>query len=324
MGLEIVAAPEQSEKVWATVDDAISRGSYCDFQLQNQLRSYFSAVAEGKEADLSAIVLEDDKLAGYVLANRLNGMTGYFGRPLHFAIDPANRRADAAAKALFDHYYRICEQANCVLEFVVDQSPGGALPGIVREALGRGATLVPQYRAVIDLTIGPDEIRRDIRKSYRSLINWGRKTLETTVVGKGDASEETFKKFRAFHAQVAGRVTRPRASWDAMRDATNAGRAELILGHIDAKLVSATFLNFNKDYTSYSTGVYERAEFDKPIGHWPVFLAILNSCDRGCSRFDLGEVYTGEGVDTKEADIGFFKKGFTDRIQFQAIYRIKP
>ena len=62
----------------------------------------------------------------------------------------------------------------------------------------------------------------------------------------------------------------------------------------------------------YASGVYDRSRFDKPLGHFPVFDAMIRAGGRGVARFDLGEIVPRTAdADDKEVQIGFFKKGFT-------------
>ncbi|MEK7246395.1 MAG: hypothetical protein AAB223_10300, partial [Pseudomonadota bacterium] len=64
----------------------------------------------------------------------------------------------------------------------------------------------------------------------------------------------------------------------------------------------------------YASGVYDRDRFEKPLGHWPVFDALVRAGRRGILRYDLGEVHPRGAASDKEVQIGFFKKGFTERI----------
>jgi len=69
--------------------------------------------------------------------------------------------------------------------------------------------------------------------------------------------------------------------------------------------------------TYYTSGVYEREMFDKPLGHFPVFDAILRAGERGTRVFDLGEIFPAGAAEEKEVQIGFFKKGFTSTFQLR-------
>ena len=133
----------------------------------------------------------------------------------------------------------------------------------------------------------------------------------------------TIKGKYEFHFEVAERRTRPQKSWDEMHRNVAGGRAELIAGYLDSHLVAATFINRSKTAAQYSTGVYDRGRFDKPLAHWPVYLAISRARESGCRYFDLGEVFLGPDRSEKEVNIGFFKKGFTDRIEIDAFWRIR-
>ena len=72
--------------------------------------------------------------------------------------------------------------------------------------------------AYVDLAAGPAAWRAALRKSSRSLINWGRRNLSISYVNKDTPDRALFDQYRAFHAEVAGRVTRSEASWAVMYD----------------------------------------------------------------------------------------------------------
>jgi hypothetical protein len=71
--------------------------------------------------------------------------------------------------------------------------------------------------AAVDLAAGPAAWRAALRKSSRSLINWGRRNLAIRYVNRDISERALFEQYREFHVAVAGRSTRPKASWDVIR-----------------------------------------------------------------------------------------------------------
>ena len=94
------------------------------------------------------------------------------------------------------------------------------------------------------------------------------------------------------------------------------GRAELVMGDMPGRglVLSCIFYNWGLA-TVYATAIYERTLFDKPLAHAALFDAILRAKARGQRRFLLGEVPPVGTASDKETSIGFFKAGFTDRIE---------
>lgn len=322
--ISILDARRQPESVQACIAQAAEAGWF-DYGLYRQLGPYWHRVLPHPCADLSAVALAGDRAVAYALANDAHDCVGYFGRPINIVLAPGHRDAEGEiAEALFLHFERLAGDMRRPCRLVRAGSEPDRLSSLGTRVLGSGGSIVQQYRAVVDLTLGEDEIWRGVRKSYRSLINWGRKNLETSIhVGVG-AREQDFDEFRELHAFVSGRVTRPRASWDEMLKNAIDGRAELIAGRFDGRLVAATFVNYSKELASYATGVYDRTLFDKPISHWPVYLSILRAKQRGCRIFDLGEVFLDRSRSAKELNIGYFKKGFSDTVEVHTIYQLKP
>jgi lipid II:glycine glycyltransferase (peptidoglycan interpeptide bridge formation enzyme) len=91
------------------------------------------------------------------------------------------------------------------------------------------------------------------------------------------------------------------------------GRGDLVLGHYAGDLVAGTMVMDGGDTAYYASAVYDRKQFDKPLGHAPLFNAIIRAKRRGLEVFDVGEIPLD--ADEKEMSIGYFKQGFTSRRQ---------
>lgn len=294
-----------------------------DFRLRWQLGDYLSAVAGGRFTDLTAVLVMNDSPCAIALANDAYGRIGYFGRPLFLAVAPSTPDARGSLElTLFEHFRKIALDRRLPVEFVTPRLHDPLLGTIGLRTLSSGGTLHVQYRAVVDITQSDDEIWRDIRRRFRTHINWGRQNLDISIVNSGNPDRAAFDAFQAFHADVAGRQTRPEESWNEMFKNLSAGRAELILARLARGLCAGTFTNYGKHMATYATGVYDRSLFEKPISHWPMFLAIQRAKALGCRYYDIGEVFLNEKADPKERNIAFFKKGFTSRVEVHEIWQI--
>ena len=161
----------------------------------------------------------------------------------------------------------------------------------------------PHPIAYVDLTT---DYRKSLRKSYKSLINWGKRNL---VVGTGHID-----LMRAFHARVAGRETRPLASWLVQEDWIADGGGEILVGFLGHELVSAAMFIDGNDASIYWSGVYDREKFDKPLAHYLIWLGLERAKERGMQKMILGEIPERGSVHEKEFTIGFFKAGFATHI----------
>jgi FemAB family protein len=180
--------------------------------------------------------------------------------------------------------------------------------------LERGATSVPHFTQVIDLSLPPDVLHRSIRRSYKSLINWGEKNLCLRMVSASNAASESIDSFRCLHVEVAGRETRPLRTWELQWQMIREGEAFLILGEWNEKLVTAALFQHSSRFCYYSVGVSRRELFDKPLSHVVLWRAILHAQRLGCRFFEVGQQLfpseNGTPSSEKERNISDFKRGF--------------
>lgn len=187
-----------------------------------------------------------------------------------------------------------------------------------------GATYGGQHRLIVDLTLPEAEYHRQIRKSYKALINGAAKLWRVELDTAGDA--ENFAAFQRLHEAVAGRKTRPEATWQRQFDAIQ-GQTAFVLYLRDAAgmLVGASLFNCSRDEAYYAVGAYRRELFDQPLAHLNIFEAIRHARSRGLRRFVLGQrSYPGDipAPSGKEEQIAFFKEGFATGLQVQPLLRI--
>ena len=181
----------------------------------------------------------------------------------------------------------------------------------LRNHLPADAQISMRYHGQVRLVPGEEEYKKSLRKRYKSYVNWGRREMETAFHCGDDIDADLFDAFRLFHARIAGRVTRPRQSWDEMYKLAVENRGFLCTGFLGGEMVAATYVFHDTSSALYGTGVYERDLFEKPISHWPMYASIVKCMEMGLEHFDLGEVFLPADASEKEKSIGFFKKGFS-------------
>jgi Acetyltransferase (GNAT) domain len=164
----------------------------------------------------------------------------------------------------------------------------------------------PHPIGYVDLTLDEHARRRHLRKSYRSLINWGKRNL---VVGTG-----SIDLIRAFHAKIAGRETRPQSSWNVQEEWIADSGGEALVGFLGPDLVSAAIFIDGDDASIYWTGVYDRERFEHPLAHYLMWLGIERAKERGMTKLILGEIPERGTVPDKEYQIGYFKRGFATNV----------
>lgn len=275
-------------------------------------RLYYPAVIGNAASNASMTVFVDDTPVLYVPATIVDGLLGYNGMALRFFFASSSdlRTREAAVDVLFRHIDAALASGRATRAWVRDETAAGTLGPIGVAALNRSASISLQLNGWIDLAAGEAAHRRELRKSFRSLINWGRANMELRYVNAADPDRDAFDALQRFHFKMAGHATRSQASWDAMFAWVAGGGGELMLARLpDGELVAATLVVFGKTEAYYATGVYDRERFDKPLAHWPIWNAVGRAREKGLYRFDLGIIPHSGMASAKEEAIGYFKRG---------------
>jgi hypothetical protein len=196
-------------------------------------------------------------------------------------------------------------------DFLID----GRVSAFSKYLLSKKGGGSPIFYNVIDLSYNESYLKSKLRKSYRSLVNWGKRELNPTVVYKEDVTWDLVDEFRQLHIRQAGRETRSEESWKRQYDMVKAGEAYIVVGYLNDCLVSAGFFMCSNTNCYYGSSASRRDLFEKPLFHSLMWTAILYAKDIGCSWFEVGEqVYPNHprGVRPNEKEIGIsdFKAGF--------------
>lgn len=179
------------------------------------------------------------------------------------------------------------------------------------------------HQGLIDLTLSEDLIYKNIRKSYRPFVNWGRKELSLNIIDATNPDETVFHSFKDLHLAASGRQTRNDATWVAQLDMIKAGVGYLIAANMGDELVSGCFVMHDKTTALYAVAASDRnrMEANLPLNHFPLYAAITEAKNKGCRLFKIGEV---EDVsDPKAANIARFKRGFITDIMIDQIITVQ-
>ena len=288
-------------------------------------RVYYPVVFGDSLRECSFWVNAADDPVLLVQCSARGGVLSHFGFPVRFAFRAGSSASDMqkSAKAAFRHIADAAEQWGVSETQVSGGAQQGLLTLIDRACLDRGGQPRLRMRAEADLDLGEDALRRDVRESYRSLINWGRRSLRLVYLNADNPDRGLMDDLADFHARTAGRVVHGEAVWMTLFARIAAGGGEMSLGYSeDGELVSATMVIDEADTAFYFLAVYDREHFDKPMGHWPLFDSMVRAKARGRRHFDLGEFFQQGAVDSKEHNIGFFKKGFTSRQVTEVVWTV--
>ena len=181
--------------------------------------------------------------------------------------------------------------------------------------LTQGESPLLKFSSFINLGKNESEIKRDIRKSYKSLINKSISELQPTIFDSSNISWDLLNEFRLLHIHESGQETMSVECWKERLEMIKQGSAFLILGKLQQDLVTAGFFTINQSHCYYGSSASRRGLFEKPLFHSVIWLAILYAKNKGCSWFEVGsKVYPyfmeRDKITKKEIDISKFKSGF--------------
>lgn len=168
------------------------------------------------------------------------------------------------------------------------------------------------YENSIDLNLSEEEIKMNVRKSYKSLINWGQKNLDIKVYDESNMTDEVMTEFEEFHIDVSKRRTRTHKSWMLQSLAVKNGLGYVVMGYYKSRLVTATLVLNGEVDCYYGVCVNDRELMAQhlPIGHYGLFKSILLAKEKGFRRFNFGDV--SDNLDPKVNEIVKYKRGFSN------------
>jgi len=167
---------------------------------------------------------------------------------------------------------------------------------------------------VIDLLPDESQLLREMRKGHRADITRGNRLLQTTILNKQTISPEAFERYRLLHQKAAGRVTRPRVTFEMTQAWIESGLAILAVANLEGRDVGFALVTVYKDGAYYGSSC-EDPEFNHlPIGHVMQWRILQWLKENGFRRYEIGiQVHASQPhtiVSGKEVKIAFFKRGF--------------
>lgn len=204
------------------------------------------------------------------------------------------------------------------------RAPIASTPFLDRSGLGdwhdewmrRGAECQVTHQLFLDLRPELAEIKSGFRKSYKSLLNSGRREWAVSVLDTPDPV--IWGEFMQLHLDVSGRKTRSDETWALQLRQIATGEALLVvLRDAEEKMVGGGFFQFTRDEALYAVAAYDRALFQKPLGHVVQATAIEEFRRRNIRWLKLGRrFYPGDvpAPTEKELSISDFKSGFSSHL----------
>ncbi|MCP4179648.1 MAG: hypothetical protein GY756_17960 [bacterium] len=210
----------------------------------------------------------------------------------------------------------------------IDNLEIGSLSIVSKYLLNRGAVPSSCFSQIIDLSLHEKLLKIEIRKSFKSLINWGNNNLRITIINSQNVTRNIMEQFKQLHIFVAKRETRNQKTWKIQFEQIKNQEAFLIIGVLKNKLITGAFFIYNKRTCHYGVSVSRRDMFDKPLSHSILWHAILYAKKLGCRFFELGDQFfknnfDKDNISNKELNICNFKRGFGGNTKVKLLVEVK-
>ncbi|MEX0967234.1 MAG: hypothetical protein WD077_08340 [Bacteroidia bacterium] len=175
-----------------------------------------------------------------------------------------------------------------------------------------------EYSYIVDMSVDMEIIWTNIRRRYKSMINWCIKNINYKIITSDNFDRDEFLKLKQFHLETAGKSTRSDRSWEIQMDMIANGEAFLINGYLEDKLVSSGWYMLG-EVTYYGVGVYDRElmNTNRGIAHGSMYKAIEYVHQKGGKGFLLGYYEDYDKLSEKEQQIFNFKRGFSHELMIK-------
>jgi len=200
------------------------------------------------------------------------------------------RLSDKNRKALYKTAIAFCTGSEVVsIEYGEMLGPLASFTSSLNVEMTRCATTLNiSHFNYVDLSMSIEKIWANYRKSYKALINAGKKIWAVSMMEH--ENHEIWDQFRQLHIQVAGRETRSLATWDLQHRSIADKNGFLIYLQDDTgRMVGGGFFQHTRDEALYAVGAYDRELFDRPLGHVVQHTAILEMQRRNLKWYKLGQ-----------------------------------
>ena len=296
--------------------------AHCPFAIMSSLHAtYQHHYLQHNFNNLSALIFQGDTCVGVITLSSHEtddhivvggfGNPGFIYSPLYFERDnDLLRQFNNVTTKYINQKLATLSTDKPILLHIGQKDLSCGLDPLSDIAFERGANPQVHFNRIVDLTLPIEQLKQGVRKSYKSLINWGLKNLDLQVYDTNNINQKPFSALRQLHFEAAGGRTRPDITWDCQYSMIQAGFNFLVVGTLDHKPVTAALFSHNQPYCYYGVSASNRALFDKPLSHGVIWAAIEHAKSKGIKHFDLGRQFNLNYPNQKEYNISKFKRGF--------------
>jgi len=189
---------------------------------------------------------------------------------------------------------------------------GEYLPDFLASTTRAGYLDTSLCSQVLDLRVGPEELRRGMSKGHRAAVTAGRRRFRSQVTT--DAAEDHVDAYIALHRRLAGDQGRPLATYEMMRAWMADRHGALVTALLDDEPVGFVYLIVHQARALYMSTAVEESCDRLPIGHVLQDEATAWLGQQGVEVYELGIQPFGnlpyDHASPKERNIGLYKRGF--------------
>lgn len=310
-------------------DSVINNAEYASVIYLRNFVNYqmkYMSVAVDEYVDLAMVIYHDLKpVAVWPFCLRRSNVSWVCGSNEGAVCPPLFVKSigEKTRKSIIDKCFllieNICSQTGQVSWQGIESIGATGVSNWYRKILDKDARVSISHELYVDLSLSIENIRKNIRKSYKSLLTAGNKLWNISIIDNDQP--DIFTEFRQLHCRVAGRITRGIETWDLQQEAIAKKEAFLItLRDKEGILVGGGLFYISRDEGLYAVGAYDRNLFDKPLGHVVQMKAIEMMKELGIRWYKIGHrpyVSDANAPTEKEITIGKFKEGFATNIFFR-------
>ena len=152
--------------------------------------------------------------------------------------------------------------------------------------LNHGGRPVPQRSQLIDIPIAERELHRNMSKSCRGMVEWGRRHLDLEIV-HGDCFDVlTNEHFVSSNLEKVF-TENNKFIYDSLG---KRGNGFLVQGRYRNELVARSLFVHNNKTSHQVFAENKSGSLDRPVLHALIWEAILDSKRASCSQFDFGSI----------------------------------
>ena len=183
--------------------------------------------------------------------------------------------------------------------------------------------------SIINLENSLDVIKQNFSKGHKSALKIDYKNLTYEIFDKNNYQKNQIFEMMELHKKVSGKSTRSKQTWIINEKMVQSDNGFLIRVKDDNKIISYSFIFFNKKFSIYFSSCTLRENFKtyKNISHKSIWEAIKYLKLKKCQKFSLGVTktfYSKDLVDEKNKNIALFKSSFGGERKYFIIYNRIP